>query len=155
MSQTQAAAYLDALNSAASNASVTEDDFRRNIASKMRELEDARAFAFRRLNLMKSVAAAVAGAKESEDAKKAGTDILYREIGWTGATEFQREGGAKFEPVALAVWEATKEDAGESVLADIERELAAFEDWYAKAQDKPFMTVMEQELPELPLVEVF
>ncbi len=154
MTDTRAEAYLASLNALASTASVTEDDFRRNIVAKMRELEEARAFAYRRLNLMKGVASAVSGAKDEEEARKAGVDVLYREIGWTGATEFQRTGAEKFAPVALAVWEATKPEADESVTKDIERELAAFENWYATARDKPFMTVMEQELPELPLVEV-
>jgi hypothetical protein len=155
MSESMAAAYLTDLDKAAGAASVAEDEFRRNIVAKMREHEEARAFAFRRLNLMKGVAASVSGAKDADEANERGTAALCREIGWTGATEFQREGVQKFAPVTLAVWEATKEDAADSSLKEIERELAGFESWYAQAQNKPFMTVMEQELPELPLVEVF
>ncbi len=36
----------------------------------------------------------------------------------------------------------------------VARELAAFERWYAEKRNAPFLGLMEQEVQELPLVEV-
>ncbi len=53
-------AFLDALKAAADEAEVAEKQFRREAAQRIAGLERERSFAFRRLNLMRAVAAAVA-----------------------------------------------------------------------------------------------
>jgi hypothetical protein len=45
------ASYLDALKLSADQSAVAENEFRGQIAARIKELEKQRAFAFRRLNL--------------------------------------------------------------------------------------------------------
>lgn len=146
--------YLDELDRLAKEANVAEDEFRQNIAKRVRELEEARAFAFRRLNLMKSVGQAVADAKDEEEVKAQASTAFLAEVSWTGGSQFQRDVLEKFMPVALAVWAASKPDAKEEDAAEIAKELAVFEAWFAQDRETPFLTLMQQELPELPLVEI-
>ncbi len=154
MSNLTLANYLDELDRQAKAANVAEDEFRRNIAKRVRELEEERAFAFRRLNLMKSVGQAVADAKDEEEVKVRGSAAFLTEVGWTGGSQFQRDVVEKFAPVALAVWAASKPEAKDEDAAEITKELAAFEAWFAQDRETPFLTLMQQEIPELPLVEI-
>lgn len=148
------AQYLDELDQQAKAANVAEDEFRRNIAKRVRELEQARAFAFRRLNLMKSIGQAVAEAKDEEEAKAKAAAAFLAEVGWTGGSQSQRDVVEKFMPVALATWHAAKPEADEVAARKIAEELAAFEAWYAQNREAPFLALMQQETVELPLVEV-
>ena len=59
---TFAASFLDTLKAATVAAETAEAKFRREIAERTRQLERERAFAFRRFNLMRAVADAVASA---------------------------------------------------------------------------------------------
>ncbi|HMN52260.1 MAG TPA: hypothetical protein PKB01_09410 [Xanthobacteraceae bacterium] len=154
MSAPQVVSYLDELNRVAIEANVAEDEFRRNITSRIRELEEARAFAFRRLNLMKSVSASVVGAKDEEEAKTRGSAAFLQEVGWSGGSQSQAEVVAHFAPVALAIWNASKTEATPDDAAKIAKELAGFESWYAQGREEPFLKLMQQEPLELPLVEV-
>ena len=63
--QMTAMSFLEALQAAARDAEVAEAAFRREVAAKIAGLEQQRAFAFRRLNLMKAIAEAV-GPTEDE-----------------------------------------------------------------------------------------
>ena len=56
------ASFLDTLKAAADNAAQAEDTFRREIEERTKALGRERAFAFRRLNLLRSIAEAVATA---------------------------------------------------------------------------------------------
>src|SRR5262249_17088361 len=58
--------FLDALARAATDAEAAEAAFRRDIATRAKALEQERAFAFRRLNFMRAIAAVIADA-ENED----------------------------------------------------------------------------------------
>ncbi len=153
-------AYLDALEHTAHDVSAAEERYRREAAVRFRELEQQRAFAFRRLNLMRTVAAAVAGIEEEAEAQAAGGAAFLRELDWTGATESQRQTLEQFRPVILAAWRlscAEAEGAESGAAADgaaLARALAAFEQWFAGARNGAFLTVMEREIVELPLVEV-
>ncbi len=154
MTTPQLETYFSELDRVARSANAAEDEFRRNIANRMRELEEARAFAFRRLNLMKSIAHAVEGAKDEEEALQRASEAFLSEVGWTGGSQSQRDVVEKFSPVALAVWEASKPEAAPENLQKIASELAAFENWFAEGREASFLTLMHRDLPELPLVEV-
>ena len=154
MTATHLAHYLDELDQQAKAANVAEDEFRRNITHRIRELEQARAFAFRRLNVMKSIAQAVAEAKDEEEVKAKASAAFLAEVSWTGGSQSQRDVVEKFMPVALAVWHAGKPEADEGTAGKIAAELAAFEAWFAQNREAPFLTLMQQEVLELPLVEV-
>ena len=146
---TTAAALIDALTAAARTASIAEQEHQKEAARRAAELRLARAFAWRRLNLVRATAAAVQGAEGPEAVAAAGRATLLAEAGWTGATEAQREVAEKFVPVAQAVAAAA---AGEA--ADPAAALVAFEAWYAETRQVPFLALMEREVVELPLVEV-
>lgn len=150
--------YLDGLEQAAHAASTAEEVYRREIAQRVRALEQDRAFAFRRLNLMRTVTAAVTGHEEEAEALQAGNIAFMRELEWTGATEAQRQALEQFQPVVLAAWalsRATEEEADRAAnMAALERALTAFEQWFAASRNGPFLSVMEREVVELPLVEI-
>jgi hypothetical protein len=148
------------LNDAARGASVAEETFRREAAERIATLGRARAFAFRRLNLVKAIVAAMATAEDHPAAMAHATAAFLREVNWSGASESQREVVEKFLPVANAIWDARQagesdEGKGESEgAAAVEQQLAAFEQWFERNRNGPFLSLMDGEALELPLVEV-
>jgi hypothetical protein len=145
------ATWLETLTADARAASIAEQQYQKEAARRAAELKTERAFAWRRLNLMRAIAAAVRPAEDAAAATAAGRVAMLREVGWNGATQAQRDVADRFDPVVLAVWAATRPDAqdgGEAAAA-----LAEFEAWYAE-RGTPFLALMEREIPELPLVEV-
>ncbi|HWM81081.1 MAG TPA: hypothetical protein VNQ56_03375 [Pseudolabrys sp.] len=147
-------AYLDDLERTAHKVSADEETYRREAAARFRELEQARAFAFRRLNLMRTVIDAVTGIEEEEEAIKTGTIAFMREVEWSGATEAQRQAIEQFNPVVLAAWQLSRTEGDAGDTAGLTRALADFEQWFSNSRNSPFLTVMEREVVELPLVEV-
>ncbi len=144
------AAYLDGLDAAARAASTAERDWQAEAARRAAELKAERAFAWRRLNLMRSLAGAVRGGEDEETALAAGRAAFLRETGLTGATEAQRQVAERFAPVLIAIRAAIAEDGA----GDPSAALAAFEAWYAEDRGRPFLALMEREIVDLPLVEV-
>ena len=57
---TPASSFLDGLKTAAEQAERVENDFRREVSQRAKELDQVRAFAHRRLNFMRAIAEAVA-----------------------------------------------------------------------------------------------
>jgi hypothetical protein len=146
---------IDNLDAAARSASVAEEKFRREVVERIAALERARAFAFRRLNFVKAIVAAVAGAEDHPSAIAQANAAFLRETSWNGASASQREVMEQFAPVANAIWDArqTGENDSESAAA-IEQQLAAFEQWFERNRNAPFLSLMDREVLELPLVEV-
>lgn len=144
------ATYLESLDTAARAASGAEVEHQRTAAERARELRHERAFAWRRLNLMRSLAGAVGGKEEAEAASGAGRGAMLRLAGWNGATDAQRQVADRFAPVVMAVWAAGRDDED----ADPAAALAEFEAWYAAERGAPFLALMEREVVELPLVEI-
>ena len=107
------ATWLDTLTAGARAASIAEQEHQKEAARRAAELRVERAFAWRRLNLVRAVAAAVRGAEDAETAAAAGRAAMLREVGWNGATQAQRDVAERFAPVVLAVWGATRPDAEE------------------------------------------
>lgn len=154
---------LDELGRLAREKAVAEQAFRKEAALRAEELRQERAFAYRRLNLLRAVAAGVGGAGDETEALAAGRRILMREAAWTGAlTEAREEVARQFEPVSLAVWQAVRAEPEEGAARDDDDDaqpdagaaLAAFEAWYEDARGGAFLGLMEREVLELPLVEV-
>lgn len=150
--------FLDALKEAADRATAAEDDFRRDIAQRIKALETERAFAFRRLNLMRAIAEVVAGAEGEEIAVAAATAVLRAKLGWAGDSEARDEVVSRFAPVAQAMFASlspetpapTGKDAPEP---DVVGALAEFERWYAETHPDAFWTLFENYLPETPVVD--
>ncbi len=150
-------ALLDDLDRIAHDASINEENYRKEAAARFRELEQDRAFGFRRLNLMRTVTAALDGSESEEDAILRGSTAFLRELEWSGTSETQQETLTNFAPVIAACWQATQPTTSEAgALVDsttIIEKLRAFEAWFAEHRNGPFLSIMEREMVELPLVE--
>ncbi|HRO12611.1 hypothetical protein [Amaricoccus sp.] len=152
MTETAIASYIETLATTARAASTAEQDFQKEAARRAAQLREARAFAWRRLNLVRATASAVRGAEGPEAVAEAGRETLFRESGLGRAAEANREVAERFVAVAEAVAAAGGDDPDPA--ADPAAALAAFEAWYAAARGGPFLALMEREVVELPLVEV-
>ena len=148
-----AKSFLDGFKAAAARAETVETQYRQEAAHRIAQLEKERAFAFRRLNLLSAVAGAV-GQAENEDAAVAnGLALLRDRLDWSTVDEARSEVLSRFAAVVAAVLRAITrpEDASSGSVADT---LSEFEAWYLDHRRNPFWILFEQELPELPLVEV-
>lgn len=152
MSETAIEIFLARLEAAAHSASVAEDSYRKEALERVRSLERARAFAFRRLNLARSMAAAMTGSKDEAEAVSCGTAAFLREVNWNGATESQREVMERLRPVLLVIWKAL--EAGEADAEELDRQMESFELWFEQNRSTSLLGLMDGEVLELPLVEV-
>src|SRR6266568_2665288 len=96
--------FLDDLKLAADRATAAEEEFQREFAKRTKALETERAFAFRRLNLMRAVADVVAGAEGEEIAVAASTAVLRAKLGWGEDSEARDLVVTRFAPVAQAMY---------------------------------------------------
>lgn len=145
--------FLDALKTAADAAESAEVAFRREIAGRIKALEQERAFAFRRLNLMRAVADAIASAESEEIAVAAGLAVVRARLGWSSDSEARAEVLSRFAPVAQAAFASLAPPEAEAEEADVAKALAEFESWYAAAHESPFWVLFEHYMPETPLVD--
>jgi hypothetical protein len=156
--------FLDALKIAADDATKAEDVFRREIAKRAKVLENERAFAFRRFNLMRSIAEVVAGAEGEEIAVAGATAVLRAKLGWSSDSEARDAVVSRFAPVAQAMFaslsaetlaaEGVAPSSGkDSPAPDVVGTLAQFESWYAETHPNPFWILFENYMPETPVVD--
>jgi hypothetical protein len=146
------ASFLLELKTAAEAAKTAEGSFRREAALRIAALEQERAFAFRRLNLMQAIAEAM-GSAESEEIAVAGAFAALRtRLGWNSDDEARSEVIMHFSPVALAVFRAAALGKDQSA-PDVHKALAAFERWYAETRGSPFWILFEHQIPDTPLVD--
>ena len=151
---TAATSFLDELKTVATRAEAAEAQYRQEAVQRTAQLEKERAFAYRRLNLLNAVAGAMPRAVEDEDAAVTDGLVLLRDrLNWSTVDESRNEVLRRFAPVVVAVLRAVAhpESASPGSVADA---LAEFETWYLDQRRNPFWALFEQELPELPLVEV-
>jgi hypothetical protein len=146
--------FLDELKLATDRAAAAESDFRRGIAERIKALESERAFAFRRLNLMRAVADVVAGA-ESEEAAVAGASAVLRvRLGWSSDSDARTAVASRFAPVAQAMFAGlAPADDEDAPRPDVLEALDAFETWYAQTHPGSFWTLFENYMPETPVVD--
>jgi hypothetical protein len=142
------ASYLDQLTETAKAANVAEQEHARQAAARAAELRSERAFAWRRVNLLRSIGAAVKDGEEAE-AAVAGRAAFLTAVGWSGTAEAESVVADRFAPVAAAVRAASRDEPADPAAA-----LADFEAWYAAERGTPFLALMEREVVELPLVEI-
>jgi hypothetical protein len=150
-----AAALIAELEVAATAAQQAENALREKMAQEVARLERRRAFAYRRLNLMRTLAPAIASAESEEAAVAKGLAILRTELGWTYDSETRKETLTRFEPVVRATFAGLVPGEAETPVtaADIHKELSDFETWYETRFERPFWALFDQEIVELPLVE--
>jgi hypothetical protein len=149
-----AASYLDALKLAADQSAVAENEFRSQIAARIKELEKQRAFAFRRLNLMKEVSGVIAGAESEEIAVAVATAVLRAKLGWADDSEARMAVVSSFAPVAQAMFASlAPTESEEEEKPDVTGALKEFEAWYAETHSNPFWVLFENYMPETPVVD--
>jgi hypothetical protein len=149
--------FLDDLKLAADRASAAEDQFRSEFAKRTKALESDRAFAFRRLNLMRAVADVVADMEGEEIAVAAATAVLRTKLGWSDDSEPRDLVVSRFAPVAAAMYASLSPDMqgqeSQAPAPDVMTTLAEFERWYAETHPHPFWVLFENYLPETPRVD--
>ena len=145
--------FLDALKTAAANADAAEAGFRKQFDDRIRALEQERAFAYRRLNLMHAVANAITPAQDEEQAVAIARTTLRTSVAWEDDSETRTETLTRFAPVARAAFASLAPPEAEVPEADVPQALAEFETWYLAVRGQPFWTLFDQYVPELPLVE--
>jgi hypothetical protein len=146
------ASFLEVLQVSASDASAAETTYRREAAAHIKQLERERSFAFRRVNLMKPIADAVARAESEEIAVGAGQAILRAKLGWSGDTEARSAVLTEFAKVALALF-ANLHPVENQRSADVLALLKEFEAWYEATHSTSFWDLFDQPMPETPLVD--
>ena len=149
-----AASFIDVLKRSADQSSVAEDEFRRGIAERMKELEKQRSFAFRRLHLMKEVAGVITQAESEEIAIAGATVVLRAKLGWVNDSEARSEVLSRFALVAQAMFASLVPSADDNEeKPDVIETLREFEAWYAATHPNPFWILFENYMPETPVVD--
>ena len=146
--------FIDRLEHAANACAVEETEFRQTMNARVAALAEARAFAHRRMNVMRSLFDTVGKAEEVEVAVATAVAALRNRLGWREDSDARTEVLERYAAVATAAFFATREaDAEAAGPSDVEQELAAFEDWYLTARKKPFWVLFEHYMPETQLVD--
>jgi hypothetical protein len=146
------ASLLEGLAAASDCTAAAEAEYRRETAQRMKALERERIFAARRFNLVRAVADVVADAESGEIAAARALAVLRTRLGWVSDSDARSAVLSRFAPVAEALFRGlAREEA--ALFADPSRELAEFEDWYAKTHPNPFWALFENYMPETPLVD--
>ena len=145
--------FLDALARAADDAEKAEAAFQREIAARTRALEQERAFAYRRLNFMRAIAAVIAEAENEETAVANALHVVREKLGWASDSEARGETLTHFAPVARAAFQSLAPPEAEAETVDVRQALATFESWYAATHPQPFWILFETYMPETPRVD--
>ena len=98
------AALVAEFESAARAAQEAEAALRKQMLEEVARLERQRAFAYRRLNLMRPVTEAVAAAANEEAALATGLATVRAELGWDSESETRSETLARFADVVRAIF---------------------------------------------------
>lgn len=143
---------LKPFHAAASKAHVAEANFSREFERERARRKRDREFAFRRLGLIKALAA-VANVKEEKESIEAQLAVLCNELGWFDVTDAKQKALDDFVPVARAIHGSFVRKRGGTKVS-VTRAFSAFERKYEKATGKPFLALLDHEIPELPLVDL-
>lgn len=154
------AAVMAELQAAAQSAAAAEKAFKRDIDKRIAELEQARAFAHRRMDIIKALAA-VAPEGTPESCALARLKALFIHIEWINDSldeldPTECEVRDALLPLAMAIEELARAQPDASRTATspgpIEA-LAAFEAWYRQRFGCEFMGIFEERANFRPLVD--
>jgi hypothetical protein len=146
--------FLDVLKLSAERSATAEDEFRRHIAERIKDLEIQRSFAFRRLNLIRGIADVIAQAESEEIAVASATAVLRARLGWASDSEARVAVVSRFAPVAQAMFAGLMPpDDDRDNKPDVIEMLAEFEAWYEKTHPNSFWMLFENYMPETPVVD--
>jgi hypothetical protein len=152
MTQTQAPALdlIAAFQLQAEAAREAEDAYRRKAAGQIEQLARERANAFRRLNLVRTVSDAIAGAGEPEAAQERARLAVADALGWSEIGPRQ----ALVLDRLMPVFAAMQAEMGEGVPGLASQDaLRAFEDWYRAETGSEFYALFERYIPDTPRVD--
>ena len=145
---------LATFEAAATAAGETETAVRKRAYAEIAAAERKRAFAYRRLHLMRTLARAIGDAGKEEEAVPRGLAAFRAELGWHDDSETRTETLTRLAPVVGAAFASLALAEGREVPApDAAGALADFEAWYERTYGQPFWVLFEQQVEELPLVE--
>lgn len=155
--------YLERLQQAADRAQSVETAYRREAATRIAALERERAFAFRRMNLMRSVAEAAKPQMEddSDPAERSGEEIavaralalLRVRLGWSSDSETRDATLAHFAPVVIALYRASGDAEMPDETSGIDDALGRFEAWYEETHGVSFWMLFENPMQDTPRVD--
>lgn len=145
--------FLQVLDTAAHEAAMAEKAYRREAADRIKLLERARSFAFRRLGLLQVMSDAVGRAESEEMAVANCLAILRAKLGWLSEDDEARSAVlTRFAPVAKAMF-AHLQPAEEVPVPNVVEEMIVFEAWYESSQSTSFWNLFDQPMVETPLVD--
>jgi hypothetical protein len=141
----------------------TERAVRAETEARLREVERARAFAWRRLNVLKDMVRVAASEPDRTVAVERQLAGLFRDIGWIEGSLDELGPGAlplldRLRPIAEALHDASHpaepaEPAAATVDVDVLAAFLEFEMWFEAERGQPFLQVFERYMPPTPLVE--
>lgn len=153
------------LQAACTDAEAQERAVRAAVEAQLRQAEQARAFAWRRLNALGDMARIAALEPDRERAIERQLVGLFRDIGWieNGLDELPESARSlldRLQPIAQALHAAAHPapaDAEDEPQPQPQAEplaaFRAFEAWYEAERGQPFLQVFERYVPPTPLVE--
>lgn len=145
--------FLDQLKTAADAASAAEAAFRQQAAEQIAALDRERAFAFRRLNLMRAIANAIVETETEELAVANALATLRAKLDWSSDSDARALVLSRFSPVAQAMFGNLMPSQDQVPLPDVAQALAEFENWYAQTRATPFWSLFDHYRPETPVVD--
>ncbi len=151
--------YLDELERDAAACEAAEAEFRRTMKERVATLAAERAFANRRMNVMRSLFQTVRQAETREIAVAGAVAALRQRLGWREDSPARDEVLSEYAKVADAAFgetrparEAVDEEPGPRTPA-VREALAGFEIWYLATRGTAFWVLFEHYMPETQLVD--
>lgn len=130
-----------------------EQEFRATMNARVAELAQARAFAYRRMNVMRSLFDTVSSGLDRDAAVARAVAMLRDRLGWREDSDARQEVLAQYENVAQAAFDAAHPSDDNTPTPAVAEALGAFETWYLEARGKPFWVLFEHYMPETQLVD--
>ncbi len=145
-------------------AETAERTVRADYEARLKKAETARAYAWRRLNMLSEMARIAAAEPDCELAVEQQLVALFREIGWIegGLGELGESAQpfvSRLRPIAEALYAqyhplpAADGDSAAEPPPDPITAFRAFETWYEVDRGQPFLQAFERYVPPTPLVE--
>lgn len=151
-------AFIQDLERQAQVAARNEADYRIQTRDRLVQLEAARVAAYRRLNLLKGMAAAIAAVAEDPAALEAGIDHVCTRTAWSEANTAYAEVRARLTPVAVAVRTAERPPAPDQPPPSPQAPIltfTSFEAWYRARFDADFLSLLASDAPTFQSVVDF
>lgn len=143
--ETARADFIAGLDAAKQQAAIAETAYRKEAAERAEALAVARAYAYRRAELMAALCASIAGVEDAEMAAAASQALLRARLAWDTDSDARAEVLSRFTAVAVALFDAERADPNVA--------LAAFEDWYQSTRQSSFWYLFEHYMPDTPRID--